>query len=129
MNPIDIERLLRQPEGQFLERKACFEYFKGRWKLRKARDVARDVVETLSAFDNADVGTLLLGVDDDGNVSGVDFPENKLGVIKNAPTNLIKPPLRANINEILFQGKRLFLFTVNWMPDVYELTDCFVRSP
>ena len=123
MNTIDIERLLCQPEGQFLERKTCFEYFKGRWKLRKAGGVARDVAETLSAFANADGGTLLLGVDDDGNVSGVDFPKDKLRVIQDAPKNLIKLPLRANINEISFQGKRLFLFTVNWMSDVYQLTD------
>ncbi len=122
MNTISIKRLLRQPEGQFLERKSCYEYI-GRWKLRKARDVARDVAETLSAFANADGGTLLLGVDDDGNVSGVDFPKDRLRVIQYAPKNLIKPPLRANINEISFQGKRLFLFTVNWMPDVYQLTD------
>ena len=65
---------------------------KGQWKLRKAKDVARDVAETLSAFANSDGGTLLLGVDDDGSISGVDFPEEyktleaillKKGYIKN----------------------------------------------
>ena len=78
MNNVDIKRLLRQPEGQFLERKSCYEYVKGQWKQRKPRDIARDVAETLSAFANADGGTLLLGVDDDGNVSGFDFPEDKI---------------------------------------------------
>ncbi len=123
MDTIDVKRLLRQPEGQFLERKGCYEYIKGQWRLRKARGVARDVAETLSAFANADGGTLLLGVDDDGNVSGVDFAKDRLRVIQDAPKNLIKQPLRTNINEIPFQGKRLFLFTVNWMPGVYQLTD------
>ena len=120
---IDIERLLRQLEGQFLERKSCYEYVRGRWKLRKAKDVARDIAETLSAFANADGGTLLLGVDDNGNISGVDFPEDKTRVIKDAPKNLIKPPLRTEINETVCNGKKLFIFTVNWMPDVYQLTD------
>ena len=73
MNTIDTERLLRLPEGQFLERKSCYEFIKGQWKLRKAKNVARDVAETLSAFANSDGGTLLLGVDDDGSISGVDF--------------------------------------------------------
>lgn len=54
---IDVERLLQQPEGQFLERKTCYEYIKGKWQLRKAKDVVRDVAETLSAFANADGGT------------------------------------------------------------------------
>ncbi len=75
MNRIDTERLLRRPEGQFLERKSCYQLIKGQWKLRKARDVARDVAETLSAFANSDGGTFLLGVNDDGSISGVDFPE------------------------------------------------------
>lgn len=122
-NTIDIERLLQQPEGQFLERKNCYEYIRGNWRIRKARNVARDVAETLSAFANADGGTLLLGVDDNGNVSGVSFPEDKILVIRNALRNLIKPSLRATIKETVFQGKRLFIFSVNWMPEVYQLTD------
>lgn len=123
MNIIDIERLLRQPEGQFLERKSCYEYIKGNWRIRKAKDVSRDVAKTLSAFANADGGTLLLGVDDNGNISGVDFPEDKIWVIRDAPKNLIKPSLQVSIKEAIFQGKRLFVFTVDWTPEVYQLTD------
>ncbi len=119
----EIKRIVKQPEGQFLERKSCYEYIKGKWRLRKARDVAKDVAETLSAFANADGGTLLLGVDDDGNVSGVNFPEDKSKIIQNVPKNLIKPPLQTHINEFPFHGKRLLLFTINWMPEVYQLTD------
>src|SRR3990170_2208685 len=123
MDLTDIERLLKQPEGQFLERKSCYEYADGKWRLRKARDVARDIAETLSAFANADGGTLLLGVNDDGNVSGVAFPEDKLSIIRNATKSLIKPILNVQIKEIVFQKKRLLLFTVHWKSDVYQLTD------
>ena len=55
-------------------------------------------------------GTLLLGVDDDGSISGVDFPEDRLRVIQDAPKNLIKPPLRAHINEIPFHGKEFHFY-------------------
>ncbi|OIN97626.1 hypothetical protein AUJ66_02525 [Candidatus Desantisbacteria bacterium CG1_02_38_46] len=119
----EIKRLLRQPEGQFLERKSCYEYVKEKWKLRKASEVAKDIAEVLSAFANADGGTLLLGVDDNGNISGVDFPEDKLRIIQNASKNLIKPTLRTEIDKIIFQKKSLFIFNVNWMPDVYQLSD------
>ena len=62
MNSTDIKLLLRQSEGQFLERKSCYEHGQGKWRLRKAKDVARDIAKTLAAFTNADGGTLLLNV-------------------------------------------------------------------
>ncbi len=44
MNSLDW--VLRQQEGQFFERKSCFDRLKG--KLRPVRAVARDVAETLA---------------------------------------------------------------------------------
>jgi len=61
---MDIEKLIEQPEGQFLERKSCYDRSKGKIRLRSAREVARDISEVLSAFANADGGTLILGVED-----------------------------------------------------------------
>ncbi len=52
MNSLDW--VLRQQEGQFFERKSCFDRLKG--KLRPVRAVARDVAETLAAMANADGG-------------------------------------------------------------------------
>ena len=59
MNSLDW--VLRQQEGQFFERKSCFDRLKG--KLRPVRAVARDVTETLAAMATADRGTLV-GVED-----------------------------------------------------------------
>ena len=50
-------------------------------KRRDARSVARDVSETLAAMANADGGTLTLGIENDGTPSGVDYPQDRLGVI------------------------------------------------
>ena len=47
--------ILRHPEGQFFERKSCYERSGGRVRRRNARSVARDIAETLSAMANADV--------------------------------------------------------------------------
>ena len=41
----DLDWILRQQEGQFFERKSCFDRLKG--KLRPMRAVARDVAEKL----------------------------------------------------------------------------------
>ena len=61
MNSLDW--VLRQQEGQFFERKSCFDRLKG--KLRPVRAVARDVAETLAAMANADGGVLIVGIEDD----------------------------------------------------------------
>ena len=74
---MDIEKLIEQPEGQFLERKSCYDRSKGKIRLRPAREVARNISEVLSAFANADGGTLILGVEDDGEVTGVQYPSDK----------------------------------------------------
>jgi hypothetical protein len=58
-----LEWVLRQQEGQFFERKSCFDRLKG--KLRPVRAAARDVAETLTAMANADGGSLPLDVQED----------------------------------------------------------------
>jgi len=119
----DIKRLLRQSEGQFLERKNCYEIRTGKRKLRKAREVAKDVAETLCAFGNADGGTLLLGVNDDGSISGMDYPDDKIRVIQEAPRILIRPFMKPEIQEVSYAGQSLLIFTVKWLPEVYQLAD------
>ncbi len=89
--------VLRQQEGQFFERKSCFDHSKRVVKLRPVRDVARDVAETLAAMANADGGTLVLGVEDDGTVSGADYPEDRLKVLRAAAKTHIRPPVRVRI--------------------------------
>ena len=65
-------------EGQFFERKSCYERSGGRAQRRKVTQVAKDVAETLSAMADADGGTLVLGVEDDGTPTGVDYPPDRV---------------------------------------------------
>ncbi|MFB0535841.1 MAG: helix-turn-helix domain-containing protein, partial [Anaerolineae bacterium] len=55
----ELEYLIAAPEGQTLE-----------WKSPRIHP--RDLATTLIAFANADGGRLLIGIEDDGTVSGVD---------------------------------------------------------
>jgi len=73
--------LLHNPEGQFLERKSCYDRFGERVRRRNAHSVARDIAETLSAMANADGGTLVVGIEDDGTPTGPDYPEDRLDVL------------------------------------------------
>ncbi len=120
----EIQRLIKQPEGQFFEKKSCLEKkADGRTRSRKAKDVAKDVAETLSAMANADGGSLILGVEDDDTVSGVNHPSDRIQVIEKAPLNLVRPPLKTTVARTYIQKQMLLVFSVDWSPKVHQLTD------
>jgi predicted HTH transcriptional regulator len=75
-----LSRLLAQGEGSRLEFKRT---------LSSAYRIAR----TLAAFANTSGGTLLIGVDDSAQVVGILSEYQEVGVLEEAATFLIKPPL------------------------------------
>jgi ATP-dependent DNA helicase RecG len=129
MNPVPVETLIRwasQQEGQFFERKSACDRSSGTWRHRKATDIARDVVATLSAMANADGGEMVIGIEDNGDVSGAPHPADKRELIRSAPTSqdYVKPLLRARGEEMMTSdGKVLLHFQVDWSPEVHQLTD------
>lgn len=115
--------LSAQAEGQFLERKSCYDRSGQRPKLRPAREVAQDVAETLTAMANADGGTLALGIEDDGTLTGLNFPPDRLDVILQAPQQLVSPPLKAHHHQADVDGVPILVFEVDWSPEVHQLSD------
>lgn len=119
-----LQRLLARDEGQFLEFKSAYERPGGLGlKRRKATDVAIDIAETLSAMANADGGTLLLGVEDNKTITGVDYPDDKLVLFRQATQNLLQPPLVARLTEFEHEGQRVVAFEVDPSPVPHQLTD------
>ena len=119
-----FKRLLARDEGQFLEFKSTYERPDGvRLKRRKATEVARDIAETLSAMANADGGTLLLGIEDDKTATGVDYPDDKLALFRQATQNLLRPPLKARLSDLAHEGQLVLAFEVGPSPIPHQLTD------
>ena len=119
----DIAWIQHRTEGQFFERKSCYDRSTGTMKRRKPGDVARDIAETLVAMANADGGTLVLGVEDDGTPTGYDYPEDRLALLYNAARNLVTPPLHPRITPATLNGIPILLFEVDWSSDIHQLTD------
>jgi ATP-dependent DNA helicase RecG len=70
----EAQALLEREEGPFLESKSLWDLSTGSRRTldrRKARDL---VAEYVAAFANADGGTLILGVEDDGTSTGHGYP-------------------------------------------------------
>lgn len=59
---------------------------------RKPKDLIGDVVEALLAMANAEGGSVALGVEDDGTVTGVP-PQLKLEKVKTEVRHRTRPPL------------------------------------
>ena len=59
---------------------------------RKVSLVAKDIAETLVAFANAEGGTLVVGAEDDGTISGLSlYTEDDIAVMRNAPKSHVHP--------------------------------------
>ena len=127
MNEKNIELWRETKEGQFFERKSAWERKPPNPpRQRKAVDIAWDVVETLSAMANADGGDLVIGIEDDGELTGVPHPQDKIDLLLNAPRekNRVSPPLRLNSRVAKsVDGLIMLHFSVDWSPDVHRLSD------
>ncbi len=109
-----LENDLTIGESHFREFKSALEGPE-RNRPRKARLVARDIGETLVAFANADGGTLIVGAEDDGAISGITYAEADLEVLRNAPKTHVHadtplPGVRTHL--VTIKGRPVLVFRV-----------------
>lgn len=83
----DLRRLVRRGEGQFLEFKRT---------IPSTRKIAREI----AAFANTSGGTLLVGVDDDTTIVGVEGYHEEEYLLKEAATQLCLPAVDIKIEVV-----------------------------
>jgi ATP-dependent DNA helicase RecG len=122
-------------EGQFREFKSAYAGPPGKKVKRAIRDICKDVAEGLVAFANADGGELLIGVEDNGEVTGTnDFSLDDVALIKAAPkANVNKDtPLQSVLcRDSEISGKRVIYFRISKGTKVIHLTSdgrCLKRN-
>ena len=92
-----IQNLLEQGENTHIEFKSA---------SARPESIAREIV----AFANTFGGTVLLGVEDDGTLSGIDADKEEW--LANISRNNIIPTLQLNVQHIQLEGKTLCVVTV-----------------
>lgn len=116
-------------EGHYREFKSAYE---GEPKSKKPGDIKtlrRYIAEALMAFANADGGELLIGVEDDGEITGIPHQEAEIQSMLKASKELImdyqKSPLPLISDcKIELDGKKLLFFSVSkGTTKIYQLTD------
>jgi len=103
---ISIESLVQQGESDELEFKSTFQYNLHTQKADKA--LVKAILKTIAAFTNTDGGTLLIGVDNKGQILGLDPDYNCL--IKGQDKDMFEVVLRNAIEGAFsnaFSSRRL----------------------
>lgn len=120
MDPITIAERAKTTvdlgESHFREFKSGLQGPPGDKVRRDAKEIGTDVARTLVAFANADGGELLVGVEDNGTVTGLDgFSDKELAQIEEAPIVRIHndtPLVNVRRSIINIDGKKVFYFSV-----------------
>ncbi len=111
-----LRRLLQSEEGQYFERKSLFEGTPGKKRSRDRRAVRDQTAECVAAFANADGGTLVLGVEDDGSLTGSPYPDDgDLDTLMRVPETRLAPALRPG-RIVELDGLKLIVFEVAAAP-------------
>ncbi len=114
-------------ESHFREFKSALEGRPDNKKPRLAKLICADIAEALVSFANADGGAVLIGVEDDGTVTGIPHAEEDIQIMLNAiHTHIYQDqqlPLN-NANKLVLDDKVILYFSVNkGTTMIYQLPD------
>lgn len=126
---LDIQERMRVMipigESHFREFKSCFEGATGKKTLRPVKNIAKDIGETLVAFANAEGGDLLVGVEDDGTISGMPYQGDDLKVLADSPKTHVfhaTPLPLSRILKVALDDKTILYFSIPPGTDYCYLT-------
>jgi len=96
---LTLHRLIAQGEGNTLEFKSTI-------------DSPVKIAKTLVAFANTGGGTLLIGVDDSGQVCGIVSEGEEMGKVEEASDIHCRPPLLVSYSTESVEGRKVLVVTV-----------------
>ena len=111
-----IQKTIELGESQFREFKSALQGEPSAKSARALGTIAKDIAEALVAFANADGGELLIGVEDDGTITGVPFDETRIATLLKAPITGVfsETPLPSPIaTKVSFDDKLILYFAVD----------------
>ncbi|MCC7004716.1 putative DNA binding domain-containing protein [Candidatus Nomurabacteria bacterium] len=110
-----IEIALEMGESHFREFKSGYQGPSDSKTKRPIKEVCQDISKTLVAFANADGGELIVGVEDDGVITGLEYNTDLLNSLIGAPKSYVleSTPLPTTKAQIVdFNGKKVAYFSV-----------------
>jgi ATP-dependent DNA helicase RecG len=114
-------------ESHFREFKSALEGRPGNKKPRLTKSICADIGEALVSFSNADGGAVLIGVEDDGTITGIPHKEEEIQTMLHAINSHVykdqQLPLN-NASKLVLEDKIILYFSVNkGTTMIYQLPD------
>lgn len=114
-------------ESHFREFKSAVEGQPGNKKPRLTKSICADIGEALVSFSNADGGAVLIGVEDDGTITGIPHKEEEIQTMLHAINSHVykdqQLPLN-NVSKLVLEDKIILYFSVNkGTTMIYQLPD------
>jgi len=101
--------MIQAGESQFVE-------------FKRAAVEARHLAWDLVALANADGGTVLIGVEDDGQVSGIEGYQDNVDELLRAPYIHCVPPVEAQSYTFTVEGNTVLALDIDYSTQVHETT-------
>ena len=111
----DISPYLHRGEGQHFDRKSLFHGRDGEKGVRDRGKVRDQIAKYVAAFANSEGGVLVLGVEDNGEVTGHRYPADVVRAMLRVPGKRLLPP-QASGFVVEAEGRRLLVFNVGASP-------------
>lgn len=118
-----LQSLIDKGEGQFLEFKSIWDRSGPAPKKKDPQEVAWNVAETLDAMANADGGTVLLGVEDYKDISGVDYSRDTIDKFSSIPQRHFRHPVSVRFEKIIVGTRLVLKFDIDSSPIPVQLAD------
>ncbi|NJO17815.1 MAG: hypothetical protein HC877_19415 [Thioploca sp.] len=129
-----IKNTILLGESHFREFKSAFEGPPDNKRSGNVKSLCRYIGEALVAFANADGGELLIGVEDDGTVTGIPHNESEIEALLRSPETHVHPdhnlPLISALRIYLEEKQVLFFSVSKGTSEIYQLPDgrCVIRK-
>lgn len=107
---MDVEKLAQLPESKTLE-------------FKRDTSSLDSILKAVVAFSNTAGGIILIGVEDDGRIVGINNPSKEQEKIVNSIANRIKPLVSPDFSIVPVGDKQLLVVQVDYIPAPFYLAD------
>ena len=122
-----VQNTIALGESHFREFKSALDGKPGQKKPGSAAHLSKYIAEALVAFANADGGELLIGVENDGAITGVPHGPEDLEIMQRAPTTHVHADSRLPLTfceRLALGGQVVLFFAVSkGTEQIYQLAD------
>ncbi len=112
-----IDELIREGESEKIE-------------FKKSLAEKDEILKSIVAFTNSSGGTILVGVNDDGKIIGIDLKKGELEDLENLINQLIEPKIYPEIQILPYKGSLLLKIVVHegFNKPYFYKGSCYVRK-